>query len=213
MWNPELSVWSEVQTCIRHSWCHCHSLYLASVKSWSVLPFWYRLTRVVLNKEPLNGCVCVCVCACVRACVCVKSWENLTKSYRLSTSPVRCCHCTLGNPKKSCSTVLFIHTFDHLRCLTWNQSVILLLTPPENVTTLTFELRNFFIWLEVSCILSNVGGSEKSQLWFVISGSDKNPLWCVAAGMSGKQCHSKCSEWPRCAWMHASSLFWHCSVT
>ena len=28
-----LSVWSEVQTCIWPSWCHCHSLPLASVKS------------------------------------------------------------------------------------------------------------------------------------------------------------------------------------
>ena len=28
-----LSVWIEVQTCIRPSWCHCHSLPLASVKS------------------------------------------------------------------------------------------------------------------------------------------------------------------------------------
>ena len=26
-----------------------------------VLPFWYRLTRVVPAKGPLNGCVCVCV--------------------------------------------------------------------------------------------------------------------------------------------------------
>jgi len=29
------------------------------------LPFWYRLTRVVPEKGPLNGCVCVCVCVCV----------------------------------------------------------------------------------------------------------------------------------------------------
>ena len=28
-----LSVWSEVQICIWTSWCHCHSLFLASVKS------------------------------------------------------------------------------------------------------------------------------------------------------------------------------------
>jgi len=28
-----LSVWSEVQTCIWPSWCHCHSLSLASAKS------------------------------------------------------------------------------------------------------------------------------------------------------------------------------------
>ena len=56
-----LSVWSEVQTCIWPSWCHCHSLSHASVKSRLVLPFWYRLTRVVPDKGPLNGCVCVCV--------------------------------------------------------------------------------------------------------------------------------------------------------
>ena len=37
------------------------ALSLASVKSRLVLPFWYRLTRVVLEKWPLNGCVCVCV--------------------------------------------------------------------------------------------------------------------------------------------------------
>jgi len=54
-----LSVWSKVQTCIWPSGCHCHSLSLASVKSRLVLPFWYRLTRVVPDKGPLNGCVCV----------------------------------------------------------------------------------------------------------------------------------------------------------
>ena len=31
---------------------------LASVKSRLVLPFWGRPTRVVLDKGPLNGCVC-----------------------------------------------------------------------------------------------------------------------------------------------------------
>ena len=52
-----LSVWSEVQTCIWPSWYHhCHSLSLASVKSRLVLPLWYRLTRVVPDKRPLNGC-------------------------------------------------------------------------------------------------------------------------------------------------------------
>ena len=58
-----LSVWSKVQTCIWPSWCHCHSLSLASVKSRLVLPFWYRLTWVVWDKGPLNGCVCVVVCS------------------------------------------------------------------------------------------------------------------------------------------------------
>ena len=55
-----LSFWCKVQTFIWPSWCHCHSLSLASVKSRLALPFWYRLTRVVPDKEPLNLCVCVC---------------------------------------------------------------------------------------------------------------------------------------------------------
>ena len=62
-----LTVWGEVQTCIWPSWYHCHSLSLAAVKSRLVLPFWYQHTWVVLDKWPLNRCVCVCVHACVRA--------------------------------------------------------------------------------------------------------------------------------------------------
>jgi len=53
-----LSVWSEVQTCIWLSWCHCHTLSLAPVKSRLVLLFWCRLIQVVPDKGPLNGCVC-----------------------------------------------------------------------------------------------------------------------------------------------------------
>jgi len=60
-----LFVWSKVQTCILPSWCHRHSLSLASVKSRLVLPFRYRLTRVVPEKRAVKRvCVCVCVCAC-----------------------------------------------------------------------------------------------------------------------------------------------------
>ena len=53
---------------------HC---LIASLKSRLILPFWYRFTRVVPDKRPLNGCVCVCVCvrACVRACVTCFSQE------------------------------------------------------------------------------------------------------------------------------------------
>jgi len=49
---PWLSLWNEVQT-----WCHCYSLSLASVKCRLVLSFWHRLTRVVLDRGPLNRCV------------------------------------------------------------------------------------------------------------------------------------------------------------
>jgi len=111
-----------------------------------------------------------------------KIWhENLIC---LSTSPVRCSYFTLGYPKKSFSTVLFIHTSDYLCYLRRKKTVIDLPTSPKNVTTLACELQNFFIWLKVCCILSNVGSSEKSQLWVVISGSEKNRLWCVATAMS-----------------------------
>jgi len=46
-------------TCLSPSWCHCHSLSLAPVKSRLVLPFWYRLTRGDPDKGPLKVCVCV----------------------------------------------------------------------------------------------------------------------------------------------------------
>jgi len=60
-----LSVWSEVQTGIWPSWCHCHSLSLASVKSRLVLSFWCLLTRVVVEKALLT---CVCVYLCLVGC-------------------------------------------------------------------------------------------------------------------------------------------------
>ena len=96
-----LSVWSELQTCIRPSWCYCHSLSLASAKSRLVVPFWYRLTWVVPEKAPLNGedvCVCVCECIvvvwparCVDLCVCDAAGEPsaaVWQSYpRLDQSP------------------------------------------------------------------------------------------------------------------------------
>ena len=66
-----LSVWSEMQTCMWPSWCRCHLLSLASVKSRLVLPFWYRLTWVVLEKGPM----CVCRLFCVfSVCACLSSF-------------------------------------------------------------------------------------------------------------------------------------------
>ena len=57
-----VSVYGEVQMCTWSSWCHCHPLFLASVKSRLVLPFWYRLTQVSPDTGPFNWCCC-CVVA------------------------------------------------------------------------------------------------------------------------------------------------------
>jgi len=75
-----LNLWSNVQTCIWSSWCHCHSLSLASVKSRLVLPFWYRLTWVVPEKGPLNECVCVCVVVNVQPVMFMCSIDVLASS-------------------------------------------------------------------------------------------------------------------------------------
>jgi len=41
--------------------------------------FWYRPTRVVPDKRPLNGCVCVCVCYALANCViCITAVERLS---------------------------------------------------------------------------------------------------------------------------------------
>ena len=70
-----LSVWSEMQTCIRPSWCHCHSLSLASVKSRLVLPFWYRFTQVVSEKGPSDRCMCVFLSIFTLSAYCQCNWE------------------------------------------------------------------------------------------------------------------------------------------
>jgi len=70
--------WSEVQTCIWPSWCHCHSLSLASEKSRLVLSFWYRLTRIVPEKRAVKR-VCVRVCVCVlSAYTAIQHIQNFT---------------------------------------------------------------------------------------------------------------------------------------
>ena len=48
-----------MQTCIWPSWCHCHSLSLASVKSRLVFAFLVPAHLGSPRKGPLNGCVCV----------------------------------------------------------------------------------------------------------------------------------------------------------
>ena len=60
-----LSVWSEVQTCIWSSWCHCHSLSLASVKSWLVFTFLVPAHPGSPGQRAVKR-VCVCVRSVIR---------------------------------------------------------------------------------------------------------------------------------------------------
>ena len=101
-----------MQTCIWPSWCHCHSLSLASVKSRLDLPFWYRPTRVVLDKVPLNGCVCVlkvdvdgaitdCHCYCYYYC-CV-----LFFLFSQSYPDIIYCHHPVSGPCSDCTLKIY----------------------------------------------------------------------------------------------------------
>ena len=131
------------------------------------------------------------------------------------TSPVYCSHFTLGNPKKSFSTVLFIHTSDYLRYLRRKQTVTTLPTtcPPhlKNVAALPCKMQNFFVWLKViSC------SSKRLWLWKELVVGWHWWLWKEAVVMCGnwnvRQATSMCSKWPPSARIHASSLFCHWST-
>jgi len=58
-WGFLFSVWSKVQTRIQPSWCHCHSLSLASVKSRLVFTF---LVPDCLGSPGKRAVKWVCVC-------------------------------------------------------------------------------------------------------------------------------------------------------
>ena len=130
------------------------------------------------------------------------------KSYRLSTSPVRCSHCTLGYPKKSFSSVLFIHrpffwlfTLSHKKTIcrpnplahsTWkchysNLRIAKLFQPTES------SLRSFKRWTLL----------KEPVLWTVNRGLWKEPVvmcsnWNVRQAMSQQMfrvttfCVNKC---------------------
>jgi len=87
-----VSVWSEVQPCIWPNWYATASHYLllesCFSKSRLVLPFWFRLTRVVPDKGPLN--VCVCVRACVPVCWQLVPWWGYLIGRRLGGPSWRC---------------------------------------------------------------------------------------------------------------------------
>jgi len=60
-------------------------LFLASLESKMVLPFWYQITQVVLEKRPLNGCSILLIfnkmknfsfASCGRCLLCLLRWKE-----------------------------------------------------------------------------------------------------------------------------------------
>ena len=63
-----LFVWSEVQICIWLSWCHCHSLSLASVKSRFGFTFLVPAYRGSPGQRTIKCTTPTCMRACVVYC-------------------------------------------------------------------------------------------------------------------------------------------------
>ena len=133
-----LSVWSKVQTCIWPSWCLCHSLSLASVKSRLVFLFWYRLTQVVQDKGPLNGCVCVCK-QCVRCILFL--WQTATnligrqRHYIFHLSAHLCAHAYPAEPFSDWLALSFYLLL--LLCLSYNQRVCCMIVYEQEQCSIT----------------------------------------------------------------------------
>ena len=70
-----LSIWSEVQTCIWRSWCHCHSLSLASVKIQIGFTF---LVPAHLGSPGQRAVKRVCVCVCLWTCLWTRHEQQWT---------------------------------------------------------------------------------------------------------------------------------------
>jgi len=116
-----LSIWSDVRACIWPSWCHCHSVSLASVKSRLVFAFLVPAHLGSPRKGPLNGCVCVC-------------WEEV--SFRALTPLVRRQegHLACGNWVMRCWSgylSAYLSAFQNpiISCLIWIQTGFTFVVP------------------------------------------------------------------------------------
>ena len=134
-----------------------------------------------------------------------KIWHKILD---LSTSLVRCSHFTLWYPKKSHSINSIVHTYFWLFTLSQKKNCNPLAHPTWNCHHTNSWIAKLFHLTE-----GLLRSFKRWRLWREsVSGTEKNRLLCVATGMSGKQCHSKCSNWPPSALIHAFSLFRHWSV-
>ena len=138
-----LSVWSEVQTCIWPSWCHCHSLSLASVKSRLVLPFWYWFTRVVPGQRAVKRAHAV-LSPCTADYLCyLKSKVTAIVNLPTKTSLIsEKCH----------------------RTTSWNAGLIYLIRG----TSILFSSKWWWSWKKL-VVLFGSGGFEMSRFCCVVT--------------------------------------------
>ena len=86
--------------------------YYYTVKSRLLLPFWYRLTRVVPDKGPLNRCVCVCMSVHVQMW---SAWRMSTCWSLYSTTAPAGCPRDSGRTRRSvCQSELFSYRYGSL---------------------------------------------------------------------------------------------------
>ena len=118
-----LSVWSEMPTCIWPSWCHCHSLSLASVKSRLVLPFWHRLTQVVLEKRAVK-----------RVCLCSICWKQRVQNFTKCLQR-KVLNLSIPDPPRYCLVWLQLQLLDNQQIVSFLASFEVALSSAKNTVT------------------------------------------------------------------------------
>ena len=145
-----------LSVCMWPSWYHCHSLSLASVKSRLFFPFWYWLTRVVLDKGPLNGCRFL-----LPTMLLLTETSVLELGIRRWTSPQKCyLHCPNAVPFTDISWVDLL--LSHWLLQVWPHGEYPLI--PVGRMVLNRNPKNYFAEVEQSafCPAHMVPGIEPS---------------------------------------------------
>ena len=130
-WVVWLSVWSEVQVvCIWSSWCHCHPIISCSSKIQNGLPFRCRLTQVVLEKRPLNGCnssssITTTITATTATTTATTSFKGRFSRWTWVSLPLSSCY--------------FLPVLEEYRSYRWNGTVFVQMRCPSCHPTVTVK--------------------------------------------------------------------------
>ena len=167
-----------MQTCVWPSWCHCHSLSLASVKSRLLLLFWCRPTQLVPEKGLLNECVCVDLCTLMFFCAVLcqisanlTDWGYLYVDLALLT-PLSitcgfvCCDFSLC---KRCVVGVFLVVFIVVQNLAGIDAVVLMIWTFICFECLAWKHLSFFFFFLSSLWKMQASGHGAPLIRFLIS--------------------------------------------